>query len=288
MRSAGDASILCRTRELLRAARARNHSAFWSDPLPAVPCLVLRSLARRVRLAPPFILFIRQRTALPRHWSAGMPSGYPLQVLLPCDADVLREYGLPRVLRRVPRCRGACLPWGAESSKRAAPPVQCSAVQWPHRPLASVHPFAVASRPAAAPRNATRLARAATCVLVSPRPFGFGLCARDGHSTPATLSPQVPFVFGYPNEIRSAPEQRISAAMGCYWSNFIEWGNPNDLDHPVQCAKRLGLPAWPMVGDEGDAMSLSIDASNATVFAVMPQLRKDKCDLYAQYPDSGI
>ena len=182
---------------------------------------------------------------------------------------------------------------GAESSKRAAPPVQCSAVQcsavqWPHRPLASVHPFAVASRPAAAPRNATRLARAATCVLVSPRPFGFGLCARDGHSTPATLSPQVPFVFGYPNEIRSAPEQRISAAMGCYWSNFIEWGNPNDLDHPVQCAKRLGLPAWPMVGDDGDAMSLSIDASNATVFAVMPQLRKDKCDLYAQYPDSGI
>lgn len=99
---------------------------------------------------------------------------------------------------------------------------------------------------------------------------------------------EVPFVFGYPNEIRSAPEQRVSAAMGCYWSNFIEWGNPNDLDHPVQCAKRLGLPEWPMVGNEGDAMSLSIDASNATVFAVMPQLRKDKCDLYAQYPDSGI
>jgi hypothetical protein len=44
----------------------------------------------------------------------------------------------------------------------------------------------------------------------------------------------VPFVFGYANELRTAAEQRVSAAMGCYWTNFIEWGNPNDRG-PTQC-----------------------------------------------------
>ncbi len=86
---------------------------------------------------------------------------------------------------------------------------------------------------------------------------------------------EVPFVFGDAFELSSDGERQLSAAMGCYWSNFAATGNPNDGD----CARTLKLPAWPALGDGGDAIVFS----NTTV-AARTGLKKTQCDLFAKYP----
>ena len=86
---------------------------------------------------------------------------------------------------------------------------------------------------------------------------------------------EVPFVFGDAFELSSDGERQLSATMGCYWSNFAATGNPNDGD----CTKALKLPAWPALGEGGDAIVFS----NTSV-AARTGLKKTQCDLFAKYP----
>ena len=90
---------------------------------------------------------------------------------------------------------------------------------------------------------------------------------------------EVPFVFGYPAELSSAGERHLSAAMGCYWSNFATSGNPNT--GTTGCVESLALPAWPALGDKGDAIMFT-NATNG--ITVKSGLKSDQCDLFKAYP----
>lgn len=117
--------------------------------------------------------------------------------------------------------------------------------------------------------------------------FWYEFRATPMHSAnvPDTLLPyygafhgaEVPFVFGYPAELSSDEERKLSAAMGCYWTNFAISGSPNDVG-PGGCASALGLPVWPAVGD-GDALIFT----NTTIF-VEKALRQKQCTAFAQFP----
>lgn len=89
---------------------------------------------------------------------------------------------------------------------------------------------------------------------------------------------EVPFVFGYPPEITSPAEHKLSRSMGCFWTNFAASGNPNT--GPDGCVAELGLPAWPSVGATGDAMRFA----NDTIAVAVKSLKKQECDLFAEYP----
>lgn len=40
---------------------------------------------------------------------------------------------------------------------------------------------------------------------------------------------EIPFVFGYPAELGTEAEVKLSKTMGCYWSNFAHTGDPNKV-----------------------------------------------------------
>jgi carboxylesterase type B len=86
---------------------------------------------------------------------------------------------------------------------------------------------------------------------------------------------EVPFVFGDGFELRSDAEKKLSEAMGCYWTNFADTGNPNHGDSG--CAEKLALPKWPVFG-QGDALELSVDMIHSRENLLRPQ-----CDLFAKY-----
>jgi len=89
---------------------------------------------------------------------------------------------------------------------------------------------------------------------------------------------EVPFVFGYPNELSSDGERTLSKTMGCYWTNFAETGNPNN----GACSSVNGEPLlnWPVSGvTAGDAIVFS----NTTI-TTRSGLKQDQCDLFMQYP----
>ena len=53
---------------------------------------------------------------------------------------------------------------------------------------------------------------------------------------------EVPFVFGDVFELSSDGERHLSAAMGCYWTNFATTSNPNV--GVGNCTTKLALPEW--------------------------------------------
>ena len=89
----------------------------------------------------------------------------------------------------------------------------------------------------------------------------------------------VPFVFGFPAELSSPGERHLSAAMGCYWTNFATTGNPNTGN--TGCVQSLALPAWPALGGKGDALMFT-NATNG--ISVKSGLKAELCELFKLYP----
>ena len=88
---------------------------------------------------------------------------------------------------------------------------------------------------------------------------------------------EVPFVFGDQFELSSDGERALSRAMGCFWTNFASTGNPNQ--GPGDCAKHLGLPHWPTLGEKGAAVIFS-----NTSLTVRQNLKQAICDTFAEHP----
>eukprot|EP01060_Flectonema_neradi_P021004 TRINITY_DN28513_c0_g1_i1.p1 TRINITY_DN28513_c0_g1~~TRINITY_DN28513_c0_g1_i1.p1 ORF type:complete len:636 (+),score=96.12 TRINITY_DN28513_c0_g1_i1:64-1908(+) len=87
---------------------------------------------------------------------------------------------------------------------------------------------------------------------------------------------EVPFVFGDPWELSNKGERQLSSAMGCYWANFAETGNPNN----GSCS---GYPYWPPFGASQSYIEFS--ATNETsVISAKAQLHKEACDVFSKYP----
>mmetsp|Transcript_22536 Transcript_22536/g.58831 ORF Transcript_22536/g.58831 Transcript_22536/m.58831 type:complete len:203 (-) Transcript_22536:1570-2178(-) len=87
---------------------------------------------------------------------------------------------------------------------------------------------------------------------------------------------EVPFVFGFPAELSSGGERSLSKQMGCYWVNFASTGDPNY--GPTSCED---LPKWPLVSSVSDGVALQFSNTSITV---APGLKKEQCDVFAQYP----
>lgn len=91
---------------------------------------------------------------------------------------------------------------------------------------------------------------------------------------------EVPFVWNDNFELSSRGEHALSAAMGCYWSNFAATGNPNVGSDG--CVSKLSLPQWPSFGgDRLDALMLS----NTTI-GTMKDLKREQCDVFQKYQRS--
>lgn len=101
---------------------------------------------------------------------------------------------------------------------------------------------------------------------------------------------EVPFVFGLPVELSTTGERQLSAAMGCYWTNFAATGDPNTGSS--DCAAGLGLPKWPPAalapgGAEISAPKPTVSAAllfRNTSITPEQSLKSEQCDLFAQYP----
>lgn len=106
----------------------------------------------------------------------------------------------------------------------------------------------------------------------------FSLNMGDLPASGAFHGAEVPFVFGYPAEIVSGAEHKLSKSMGCFWTNFAATGNPNE--GPDGCIAELGLPAWPSIGTDGDAIRFT----NDTIAVPVSSLKKNECNLFSQYP----
>jgi len=88
---------------------------------------------------------------------------------------------------------------------------------------------------------------------------------------------EVPFVWKDTFELSSKGEQALSAAMGCYWTNFATTGNPNTGSD--DCVNKFSLPQWPSFGGERlDALMLS----NTTI-GTMKDLKREQCDVFQKY-----
>ena len=106
--------------------------------------------------------------------------------------------------------------------------------------------------------------------------FSINVPGKELPSLGAFHGAEVPFVFGDPFELSTPGELHLSNAMGCFWSNFAETGDPNE--GRSSCAAKLRLPHWPSAG-LGDNIILFSNTSivNATGH------NSDRCDLFARF-----
>ncbi len=68
---------------------------------------------------------------------------------------------------------------------------------------------------------------------------------------------EVPFVFGDAFELKTAAEKNLSAAMGCYWRNFVHTGDPNappDGGPPCEGGELSEWPRWLPANDMTQVM----------------------------------
>eukprot|EP01065_Artemidia_motanka_P045538 TRINITY_DN6710_c2_g1_i2.p1 TRINITY_DN6710_c2_g1~~TRINITY_DN6710_c2_g1_i2.p1 ORF type:complete len:702 (+),score=129.11 TRINITY_DN6710_c2_g1_i2:116-2107(+) len=92
---------------------------------------------------------------------------------------------------------------------------------------------------------------------------------------------EVPFVFGAQFELKTDGERYISRAMGCYWANFAETGDPNVGTDG--CAQQL--PTW-YPYTPGNDTSI-VFRSNVTI-GNEAGVKKEKCDAFEKFPAAGF
>jgi len=80
---------------------------------------------------------------------------------------------------------------------------------------------------------------------------------------------EVPFVFGYPWELRTAAETKLSKIIGCYWRSFLWHGDPSKED--------CGTAVWPQFNGSGNPY-LELN-SEVSVRSVDPDL-ESRCALF--------
>ena len=88
---------------------------------------------------------------------------------------------------------------------------------------------------------------------------------------------EVPFVFGFLKEVTTPEEVKLSQAMGCYWTNFAETGNPNTGD----CVNELKLIKWPRLNENGNVLEF-VGSENQTAVAVNG-LKEKICTTFAKF-----
>ena len=88
---------------------------------------------------------------------------------------------------------------------------------------------------------------------------------------------EVPFVFGFLKEVTTPEEVKLSRAMGCYWTNFAETGNPNTGD----CVNELKLMEWPRLNENGNVLEF-VGSENQTAVAVNG-LKEKICTTFAKF-----
>lgn len=89
---------------------------------------------------------------------------------------------------------------------------------------------------------------------------------------------EVPFVFGDKFELDEGWEQQLSAAMGCYWRNFISDGDPNSS--PCTGAQ---VP-WPRYNKTGSFLELG---ANIEMHAE-EHIAKTRCSLFKQFGHTDL
>lgn len=89
---------------------------------------------------------------------------------------------------------------------------------------------------------------------------------------------EVPFAFGYPDEITTDEERVLAGKMGCAWRNFVVSGDPSVADGP--CKGGVVPEVWPRFAAGKTKLSeptLLLDVGN---FSVAHGLKDEQCDAF--------
>jgi carboxylesterase type B len=88
---------------------------------------------------------------------------------------------------------------------------------------------------------------------------------------------EVPFVFSLPEEVTTPTERILSSAMGCYWTSFATYGNPNQ----GKCLKEMNLPRWPILDISGNVIEFTGKDVNNTI-TIVKGLKNKACKIFAK------
>ena len=146
--------------------------------------------------------------------------------------------------------------------------------------------------------------RLATSLVASGHPvfrYAFAYTPRKSLNEPSSSLPaigsfhgaEIPFVFGTQAELSTDAERALSAAMGCYWSNFA-WNN--DPNNGTGRGGNCGLPGsnmtymqWPMFGNGTLVFNISREAApngtnDSVLISTMRGFKKVQCEALDRYP----
>ena len=90
---------------------------------------------------------------------------------------------------------------------------------------------------------------------------------------------EVPFVFGDTFELKSRAERDVASIMGCYWTSFAAFGDPN----AAPCAK--ARPTWPEAHQNASLLAFDANATSGDVDVHVEAGPKARiCDAFARFP----